>query len=91
MLLKAKVNGKIKNKKNGRRYRHATGEGGAGGGRPPLPFFENKKKCPDCIHLCVKFSIPNVVLRVPRRKTFQNLSLRGLLFLCFWRNVYRSA
>ena len=20
---------------------------GAGGGRPPLPFIENKKKCPD--------------------------------------------
>ena len=30
---------------------------GGGGGRPPLPFFKNKKKCldfekkcPDCVH-----------------------------------------
>ena len=42
-----------------------------GGGRPPLPFFENQRKCPnfekkgpDCVHLWVKFFIRNVVLTV---------------------------
>ena len=46
-----------------------------GGERPPLPFFKNCKKNPDfgkagpdCIYLCVKFSIQNVVLGVSRRK-----------------------
>ena len=48
-----------------------------------LLFSENRKRCPDfgkkgrdCIHLCVKFSIQNVVLRVSRRrysKIFRNL------------------
>ena len=44
-------------------------------GWPPLPFFENRKKCPDfgkkghdCIHSWIKFSIQNVVLSVSRRK-----------------------
>ena len=44
-----------------------------------------------CIHLCVKFSIQNVVLRVSSRKNFQNFSLRSVLFLCFWRNLCRNA
>ena len=45
------------------------------GGRHPLPFFENQKKCPDfakkgpnCVHPQVKFIIQNVILRVSRRK-----------------------
>ena len=47
-----------------------------GGERPPLPFFENRKKCPDfgrkgpnCVHPWVESSIQNVVLRVSRRKS----------------------
>ena len=46
-----------------------------GGGRPPLPYFENRKKvpwfckkCPDCVHILVKFFIQNVILRVYSRK-----------------------
>ena len=53
--------------------RHATR--GESGGRPPLPFFENRRNCPDlgkkshdCVHLWVKFSIENIILRVSRRK-----------------------
>ena len=49
--------------------------GDEGGRRPPLPFFRNREKCPDFgkrgshfIHLCVKFSIQNVVLKGSRRK-----------------------
>ena len=49
-----------------------------GGGRPSLPFFENQekvhwfcKKCPDCVHLWVKFSCKNVVSGVSRRKNSQ--------------------
>ena len=69
-----------------------------GGGRRGLPcFFKNRKKCPDfgqknpdCVHLWIKFSIQNVVSRVPRRKKLQNVSLRGH-FSCFLRNVYWSA
>ena len=41
----------------------------------PALYWKSKKKCPnfgkkrpDCVHLWVKFSIQNVVLRVPRRK-----------------------
>ena len=47
-------------------------------GRSLLPFFENKKKCPDfaekdsdSVHLWVKYSIQNVVLRVSRRKSIK--------------------
>ena len=46
--------------------------------RPPLPFFENKKKCPDfpkkgpdCVHPYVKFIIQNVVLRGSKIKNFK--------------------
>ena len=49
---------------------------GVRGVRPPLPFFENQKKCPDfgkkgpnCVHPWVESSIQNVVLRVSRRKS----------------------
>ena len=58
-------------------------------GRPPLPIFENWKKYPDfgkkgpnCIYLCVKFSIQNVVLRVSVRKT-PNVLPAGSFFLVF--------
>ena len=67
-----------------------------GGGRLPLPFFENKKKCrdfrkkgPDCVHPYVKFTIQNVVLRVSKRKNFNIFPC--LFFWNFWQNVYQSA
>ena len=48
---------------------------GEGGGRPPLPFFENQKECsnfrekgPYCAPPWVKFSVQNVVWRVSSRK-----------------------
>ena len=57
------------------------------GERPPLPFFENQKKCPDfgkkcpsCVHLLVKFAIQNVVLRVSKRKKLEFFSLWRLFF-----------
>ena len=56
--------------------------------RPSQPFFENRKcphfgkKCPDYIHLCVKFSIQNVVLKVSRRKN-SNIFHCGAFFLVF--------
>ena len=55
--------------------RYQARNSGESGGRPPLPFFENRRNCPDfgkkshdCVHLLVKFSIENIVLRVSRRK-----------------------
>ena len=61
-------------------------------------LFENQKYCSDfekkghdCVHQLIKFSIQNVVLKVHRRKKLENVILEGLFFLCFWRNVYRSA
>ena len=69
---------------------------GKGGGRSPLPFFENLKKCPDfgkkgpnCVHPWVESSIQNVILRVSRRKSSKTFPC-GAIFLCFWRKVYRS-
>ena len=65
---------------------------------PPLPFFENRKKCPDlgkkgpdCVLPWVKFSIQNVVLKVSRIKNAKKFSQRGLFFVTFWRNVYQIA
>ena len=55
---------------------------------PPLPFFENRK-CPyfgkkgsDSVHLWVKFSIDNAVLRVSKRKTPKCFPV-GFIFLVF--------
>ena len=55
--------------------------------RPPLPFFENQRKChdfakqgPDCVHPQVKFTIQNVVLRVSRRKNSEIFSARSFFF-----------
>ena len=52
--------------------------GRGGGGKASPALFENRKKCPDfgkkgpdCVHLWVKFSIQNVVLRVSRRKNLK--------------------
>ena len=57
--------------------------------RPPLLFFENKKKCPDfskkgpdCVHPYVKCTIQNVVLRVCKRKNFKIFPC-GVFFLEF--------
>ena len=59
------------------------------GGRPPLPFFENKEKCPDfgkkhpdCGHPWVKSAIQNVVLKVSKRKNSKIFS-SGAFFLGF--------
>ena len=63
--------------------------GREGGGRPPLPFFEYQKKCPDfakkgpdCVHSYIIFTIQNVVLRVSRRK-ISEIFAAGLFFLEF--------
>ena len=56
-------------------FRRVTRRGGRGGGRFPLSLLKDHKKCldfgkidPDSVHLLVKFSIQNVILRVSRRK-----------------------
>ena len=63
-------------------------------GRPPMPFFENRKKCsdlgkngPDFVHLWVKFSIRNEVLRVSKRKNSKFFSLRGF-FSCVFSAMF---
>ena len=70
-----------------------------GRGRSPLPLFENQKclgfgkKGPDCVHLCVEFSIQNANSRVFRWKNSKMFPcLQGLFsfFLFFWQNVYCS-
>ena len=73
---------------------HSQGHNKEGKERPPLLFLKIKKgvlifgkKGLDCVHLWVKFSIQNVVLRVSRRKKFP----AGPLFFCFWGNVYWNA
>ena len=45
--------------------------------RPPLPFFENSKKClgfgkncPNCVHHCVESSNQNVVFGLSSIKSF---------------------
>ena len=48
-----------------------------GGERPPMPFFENRKKCPDYLHPCVESPIQNVALRVSRRKSSKSFSAGG--------------
>ena len=65
-----------------------------GGERHSLPFFENRKNCPDfgekspdCVHLWVKFSIQNAVLRVSRRKKSQSCP-RGAFFSCVFDEMF---
>ena len=73
-------------KRHNRRTTKRRGRGGRGG-RPPLPFFENRKKCPDfgkkgpnCVHPWVESSIQNVVLGVSRRKSSKIFPCRA--FFC---------
>ena len=57
-------------------FRRVTRRGAGGGGRRfSLSLLKDHKKCsdfgkidPDSVHLLVKFSIQNVILRVSRRK-----------------------
>ena len=71
-------------------YRHATrGAGGGSGSEASSALFENQKKCPDFretgsdfVHLHVKFTIQNVVLRVSKRKNFKIFPV-GPFFLEF--------
>ena len=46
-------------------------------------LFENRKKCPDCVHHWVKFSTQNVVLRVSRRKNVKMFSCGDSFVFCF--------
>ena len=66
-------------------YSRAT-RGRGRGVRSPLPFFENRKNCPDfrekgldCARLRVKFSIQNEVLRACRRKNVSKILFK---FFC---------
>ena len=69
--------------------RETRGRGGGEEGRPPLPFFENRKKClnfwkkrhyqTDSVYLWVKFK--NVVLRVSRRKKSKLFPARPFFIL----------
>ena len=43
------------------------------GGRSPLPFFQNQKKCPDCVHPYIKYSSKSI-----KEKKLRNFTLRGL-------------
>ena len=60
----------------------------------PLPFFENRKNLPwvwkegaNCIRLSVKYSIQNVVLRVPSRKNCK-LFPCGLFSCCIFGKMF---
>ena len=67
--------------------------GGNGEEASPTHFWKSKKvpgfwkKGPDCIHLCVKFSIQNVVLRISRTKKFQIFPC-GASFSCVFDEVF---
>ena len=70
-------------------YRRAT-RGVEAGRRPPLLFFENrkkvpwfwKKKGPYCVHPWVEYAIQNIVLRVSRRKSSKMFPW-GVFFLVY--------
>ena len=56
---------------------------------PSLPFFENRRECPefgkkgpDCVHHWVTFFIQNVVSKVSRRK-ISNIFHYRVFFSCF--------
>ena len=59
---------------------------GGDGGKPPLPFYENRpdfgKKGSSCVHPWVESSIQNVVLRVSRRKSSKTIPC-GAFFCVF--------
>ena len=57
-------------------------------------LFENQKTCPDfgkkgpgCVHLWVKFSIQNVVLRISRRKISKMFPC-GASFSCIFDEMF---
>ena len=79
-------------------WNYGGGGGGGGGCRSPLPCFENQKKCsdfgkkdPDCVHLWVTFSIQNVTLGAPWRKTPKCFNVGPLFLVFLGENVYQSA
>ena len=49
----------------------------------PCLFFKNRKTCPDCAHLWIKFPIQNAVLRVFRRKISKSFPF-GVIFCAFF-------
>ena len=54
-----------------------------------MPFFESQNNCPDfgdCVHLWVKFSIQNAVLRLSRREKSKILPCEAS-FSCVSHNV----
>ena len=57
------------------------------GGRPPLLFFDNQKKCPNfgkkALIVQVKFTIQNIALRVSRRKNSESIPYGAFCFLVF--------
>ena len=64
--------------------------GRGSGGRPPLPFFEIQSNCPDfgdCVHLWVKFSIQDAVLRLSRREKSKILPC-GVCFSCVFDKMF---
>ena len=63
-------------------YRRATRGGGWRAGGHPCSILKIRKKCPDCGHLWVKFSIQNVVLEYLGKITTKFL-LAGPFFLVF--------
>ena len=74
---------------------HAQVSNQNGGGGLPFHFFENRKKNPDlgkkgphCLHVWVKFSIQNVVLRVSRRKKAKKCYTAGPFFTCVFDEIF---
>ena len=65
----------------GRGWGRGWGRGRRRGEASPALFWK-PKKCPDCVHLWVKFSIQNVVLKLSRRKN-SNILPCGAFFLVF--------
>ena len=73
---------------------HLSARNYGGEGRPPRCPFENQKtspdfgkKGPDLVHLSVKFSIQNIVLRVSRRKNSKMYPCRTL-FPCVFDKTF---
>ena len=65
------------------------GGGRLRGVRLPLPF-KNQNNCPnfgDCVHLWVKFSIQNAVLRLSRREKSKILPC-GAYFSCVFDKMF---
>ena len=74
---------------------HRQGPNQNGRGGLPCHFFENRKKNPGfgkkgphCLHVWVKFSIQNVVLRVSRRKNAKKCYPAGPFFSCVFDEIF---